>query len=233
MPKKPTGKTGPIRMSNNGIKRELVEFPAQKEQIEQMIAELFVKTMDGHQDDLKPFSNLKMNRQNDVDFLIDTSLGTIELELTEFAPLRQLGITKHIDAPSDYSVGDMTDMAMELILKKSNHYGTTKKILVIYKTQSEFLITYPVIDLLRRRLSPSSINFLKIYFLSPHGNTGASVSLVYPAKPHGFYEHLSDESLAANRLSIGFKKFRRVIQFGGYQISVPSSQIKVNFKVLP
>lgn len=218
MGKKPVGKTGPMAMSSGGAKREFVDFPSEKEKIEELIVNLFLYATQHIEDELKPFSDPIQNQENDIDYSMNCAKGPVFVELTEFAPLGELGLKKHTDAPGQFSVGQMAQAAYNLIMKKSGRYSVENKILIVYKTQEEFFITPPVREMLRRMFEKNGApTFWRVYGLSPHSTTMASIDMIYPNKPHDFFTHLPDDQLAAKVYQVGFQRmvtFKSYAQYG-------------------
>lgn len=193
---KPVGTTGPIRLSREGVSRQLVEFPEGKREREAMIATLFVSNAGRFADPLAPFSQLVQLPEDNLDFSVQTQRGQMYLELAEFAPLSDLGVT-YETAPRHLSIGDLADLLCRRIREKSVKQGRSDCLLVIYKTHARFLVPPPAIELVRRRLQPDRPKFHKVYFLSPHDQTGATVSEVFPGTPHSFFSRRSDAALAS------------------------------------
>ncbi|QGM46671.1 hypothetical protein [Methylocystis heyeri] len=200
-PKKPSGQTGPISLGGNGPRRHLVKFPTDKAKLELMIAELFVNSRVLPNNDLRYFSNLKPNPENDLDFTVDTGLGKKLLELAEFAPLDKFK-TSYDRAPPYLTMSQFCDFYLELINKKSNHQGGRDRLLLTYKTHSAFFVSLPVIEVVRRQLSLSQPKFERVYFLSPHDETDASTWEVFPGRPHAMFEKISTEDMLKMQIEV-------------------------------
>ena len=88
--RKPTGRTGPIKMGPDGVSRQLVQFPKTKAEIELFIAKGFCAGNSGMKPQIKRygrFTELQPQRENSLDFQVETQMGPRWLELAEFAPL--------------------------------------------------------------------------------------------------------------------------------------------------
>lgn len=210
------------------MKREFVDFPSEKEKIEELIVNLFLYATQHINDELKPFSDPVQNKENDIDYSMSCAEGPVFVELTEFAPLGELGLKKHTDAPGRFTVGQIAQAAYNLIMKKSGKYSVQNKILIVYKIQEEFFLPPVVREMLRRMFETNGPpSFWRVYGLSPHSTTMASIDMIYPNKPHDFYTHLSDDHLAGISYQVGFQGMVAFKSYALYGL-LPNS-VKVNF----
>lgn len=196
---KPQGATGAIRIGPEGADWMVIEFPNDKAEREQLIANLFVKGFDGYvasqsEPSLAPFGPPQQNAEDDLDFTIESSQGVKLMELAEFAPLAVHG-PKFSDAPLSIDPKEKADLAYELIHEKSAHQGGTDRFLVLYKTEYGFWLDPLAIERLRRMLAAKPPNFDRVYFVSPHDLENASVSEIFPGKPHHIFGERTDEQL--------------------------------------
>ena len=199
-PRKPTGVTGPFTVRADGIQHEEIRFPATKVEIERMIGKLFVDNAGSIPISLAPFSNLRSNSEDDLDFTVACGDGRDRLlELVEFAPLQELGVS-YEDAPRQMGIQQMAQFVTELIAKKSARQGGVDRLLLIYKTAQQFFISPPVQELVRRMLAEKAPRFDAVYFLSPHDAVHATVFEVWPGKSHEFFRDLTNEKLGTLRL---------------------------------
>ena len=199
-PKKPTGLTGPISIGPGGMVHHPVQFPTKKAEIENMIARLFVACAGRMPIGLAPFSDPIRNAEDDLDFTVTTNDGSRLLELAEFAPLQDLRVG-YSDAPRQMSMQQTAQLALQLIVRKSEHQGGNGRLLLLYKTHAQFFIPPPVQELVRRKLDQEPPAFEAVYFLSPHDNEQASVWEIWPGAPHSFHLKDGDEALANMRLT--------------------------------
>lgn len=197
---KPVGRTGPIQITAEGLQRQLVSFPADKEARERMIADLFVGNVARFDAEIGPLTNLVQNPEDDLDFTVQTGLGPKLLELAEFAPLSDLGV-RYDNAPRQFSkVPELATLYHRLIMNKSAHQGGPDRWLLTYKTHDAFFVPPLVQELERRMLEANPPRFERVYFLSPHDATGATVFTIYPGRPHSFFTEMSNDRLAAMSL---------------------------------
>lgn len=94
--KKPTGKTGPVRVNldNRGEPQgnfERVEFPSGKEEIEEFVVSRFLENGRRIWGTSFPFSDPRRNPQDDFDFSIQLPRESAYLELMEVAPSNATG----------------------------------------------------------------------------------------------------------------------------------------------
>ncbi|MFZ1988536.1 MAG: hypothetical protein WAW96_02080 [Alphaproteobacteria bacterium] len=200
MPKKPTGRTGPLKVGPQKVTRALVRFPNKKSELELMIARIFVdhpcKT-----DSLSPFSGLKQNAEDDLDFSIETSEGRKWLELAEFAPLNEINAS-YASAPKQLSMAEYAKLYYQLIARKSRHQGGVNRLLLTYATHGSFFVSPPVQELVRRWLCREHPRFDRVYFLSPHCETTGTTFEVFPGRPHSMFKDMSDLQLSNLNLKV-------------------------------
>jgi len=194
-PKKPTGRTGPIHFSAGPPRREIIEWPNSKKAIESTIATMFVDHAGRMPIGLAPFSDLRPNDENDLDFTIATNDGDRLLELAEFAPLAELK-AKYESAPKHIPRGQFFELVHDLIMMKSVHQGGAGRLLLLYNTHARLFIDPIAMEAVRRKLNVRKPNFDAIYSLSPKPQGHALVWELWPGQPHPFYERRSDAELA-------------------------------------
>ena len=161
-----------------------------------MIATMFVEHAGRIPIGLAPFSDLRPNDENDLDFTVATNDGDRLLELAEFAPLAELK-AKYESAPKNIPRGQFFDLIHNLIMTKSAHQGGAGRLLLLYHTHARFYIDPIAIEAVRRRLNVENPNFDAIYSLSPSPGGQAMVWELWPGKPHPFHAERSDADLAA------------------------------------
>lgn len=201
---KPQGATGPIRMGPGGVSWEVIEFPGDKAEREQLIANLLIKGFDGYvamqsEPSLAPFGAPVQNVENDIDFKVTTAAGEKLMELVEFAPLDSHG-PKFSDAPKALRPNEKSGLAVKLIEDKSDHQGGENRFLVVYTTEQGFWLDPITIERVRRLLAKSQPNFDRVYYVKPHSLEQASVSELYPGKPHHWFGERTDDQL--DRMSV-------------------------------
>lgn len=197
--RKPQGRTGPLIFGRHALTWQVVNFPAQKDERENLVARLFVEASEKSirresEPSFKLFSNLKQNPENDLDFSVQTAAGPKLMELAEFAPLQSFGPTFAL-APTQLSTGQKVDGALELIRAKSAHQGGKNRILLLYATEHGFELEEVTIELLRRALVNDPPKFDRVYFAQLFNLDLATATEVFPGVPHEWFESLSDDAL--------------------------------------
>jgi len=161
-----------------------------------MIAEMFVHHAGRMPIGLAPFSDLRSNDENDLDFTVATRDGDRLLELAEFAPLAELK-ARYETAPKKIPRAQFFELVHGLIQMKSAHQGAAGRLLLLYNTHDRFFIDPIAIEAIRRKLEADKPPFDAIYSLSPKPGGHALVWEVWPGKPHPFHEGRSDAELAS------------------------------------
>ena len=179
MPKKPTGKVGPFSIGPEGVKLEDIDFPTEKEKIELYVAQQFV--MHPTKEDVEYFlpKTLRQNLQDDLDCSVDTKNGKKYLELMEFAPLRQLG-SRHDDVPTQHNGGEMTDIFIKEVRKKSEKYKNLTDVFLVTYVTERALNLMPYLRPIKSQLNQSQLSLERVYYVSLHGTMGASSLRLYP-----------------------------------------------------
>ena len=199
--KKPQGMSGKFGIGAAGAEWHVIPFPETKAEREWLIAELFISGFKGwvameSEPSLAPFEGLVQNDENDLDFTVETAGGGKLLELVEFAPLDDHGPT-FSHAPKALSPNEKATLAAGLIRMKSEHQGGDGRLLLLYATEHAFKIAPFPVEILRRTLAAQQPNFDRVYYVSLHDLVSASVTEIYPGKPHHYGGDLTDEQLAA------------------------------------
>jgi hypothetical protein len=161
-----------------------------------MIAAMFVDHAGRMPIGLAPFSNLRPNKEDDLDFIITTKKGDRLLELAEFAPLAELK-AKYETAPKHIPRSQFFELVHNLIMAKSAHQGGAGRLLLLYNTHSRFFIDPLAMEAVRRRLNVEKPNFDAIYSLSPKPQDQALVWEIWPGQAHSFHGRRSDADLAS------------------------------------
>jgi len=196
-PLKPKGESGAMKIGPEGAYWDVIPFPHNKAEREQLIASLFVGSFDQYvamesEPSLAPFTELTQNGENDLDFTVQTALGQMLMELAEFAPLAAHGPT-FVHAPKSLHPSEKAARSFELIAKKSEHQGGNNRFLVLYVTEHGFWLDPISIEILRRRLINQAPQFERVYYVGVHDLQTASVSEIFPGAPHHMFgEHADD-----------------------------------------
>jgi hypothetical protein len=202
---KPQGKNGPVQTGPDGVAWVLTELPDNKAEREQLIANLFVKGFEEwvateSKPSLRPFGAPRQNEENDLDFTVSTGLGDMLMELAEFAPLDEHG-PKFESAPKSLAPKEKAELAASLVQKKSIHQGGADRFLILYVTEQGFWLDPFAIEWMRRFLESAPPKFDRVYYISIHTITEASVSEIYPGQPHHWCAGKTDEQLDGMRIS--------------------------------
>jgi hypothetical protein len=201
---KPQGASGPIKLGSGGAEWQVIQFPEVKDERERLIARLFVKGFDSYvamqsEPSLAPFGEPRQNQEDNLDFTVKTAQGDRLMELAEFAPLQKYG-PQFADAPMAIEPMKKAALALELIENKSRHQGGTERFLALYATEQGFWLDPITIERLRRLLIKDPPQFDRVYYVSVHDLDSASVSEIYPGKPHHTFGNFTEEQL--NRMRV-------------------------------
>jgi hypothetical protein len=196
---KPQGVSGAFAIGPEGASFAAIKFPTLKAEREALIASLFVNAFEGwvaneSAPSLKPFNALQQNPENDLDFTVETSLGSKSMELVEFAPLAIHG-PRFVDAPRSVHPKDKAALAFDAICRKSEHQGGDNRFLVTYATEHAFWLDAITIERLRRLLNRKAPKFDRVYYISVHDLGSASVSEIFPGQAHHTFGDFSDEQM--------------------------------------
>jgi len=212
----------------------VIAFPKKQAEREVLVASLFVKAFERwvagqSEPSLAPFGEPVQNDENDLDFTVETALGAMRMELTEFAPLREHG-PRFADAPASLEPSEKAELALELVGMKSAHQGGEGRFLVIYNTEYGFWLDPLTIERMRRVLKDAPPRFERVYYVSIHDLGNGSVSEIYPGTPHHIF---GEADLDDGRVMIPHPaEFRvgRTVSWSGV-IMLGNRRCPVNYKV--
>lgn len=175
MPKKPTGKTGPIQFNKRGLKFHKIKFPETKEEIELFIAERYLKFINS----VKPIvKEIRKNPENDFDFTFVGQSGKERyVELMEIVP--EGG---YIGAGNSYNNLEMAEYIFKKIKEgKSDRYSSDKEVeLLIYPTDFKFHLSDVCLHLLGYFISQSGTKFNSIFYFSLLDESEGHAHLLFP-----------------------------------------------------
>jgi hypothetical protein len=183
-PKKPTGDAGPVLISfgPHEVRAEFQQlaFPPQKEEIEALIIRGFVRAAES----LLPFRvhACTPNKQDDFDFDLATSAGPKSVDLAEVAFLNNQE-PSYKTAPASYRPYDFAQSILDLILRKSAHYGqhpATGLHLLLYITHWAFIPSESTLCLLRFWTFKRAHGFEGVYWYAPITAEEGIPFLIYP-----------------------------------------------------
>ncbi|MBY4870748.1 hypothetical protein K6W76_30345 [Burkholderia anthina] len=168
--KKPRGTSVTLRIGPEGFYREEDQLPAGKAEIEHHFAELFCSDSGGMRPHFKRFGrfdNLCAQEENDIDFKVETDLGTKWLELAEFAPINDVG--RYEEATGVWDGRQMAKLFIDLVKKKNDKGYGSGVILMVYATHDRFWVPPPVVREMPELLKNEHLIFDAVYAVSPHG----------------------------------------------------------------
>jgi len=194
--RKPTGITGPTRVGPDGVEFLQLAFPTTKDEIEQFIVATFgCEPLPGG----LTIRSRHQNRENDLDFSIKTSLGSMFLELMEIAPLENLR-GSYESAPASYRPYDFAQHIYAKAMRKSAHYASNKKpkiVLLLYVTNWTFNLSESVICLLQYWFCTRPHCFEWIFAYHPIDQHNGIRHLLYPTSA-SHWANFDPESLRDN-----------------------------------
>jgi hypothetical protein len=190
MARKPTGITGPVRLTagpagSGTVEFQQLQFPADKAATEKMVAEGFVSAigaMPANSGQALKITDLVQNGENDFDFSLTIEGVASYLELVEAAPLTG----PYEKAPDKYSVYDFAQQVLAKIGDKAARYpkggGGKPLYLLVYVTHWAFLFSDSVIQCLRYWLASLPSPFAGVFLYKPIKVTEGLTWWLYPAE---------------------------------------------------
>lgn len=187
MPTKPTGRMGPIRITNTVSGPQItyrdIQFPKTKEGIEKLVIDNFSKNLSPltrRWFDITAFS--QNVRQNDLDCTVHSARGTWLMDLVEFIPVTSLK-GGHESAPHIYSVGEMADQMLKQIRAKAEKYaGLSAPWLLMYATTWQFSPSDSVLTVVRKSLLAHPPALGRIFYVHMIDPDEGIVSEIYPVE---------------------------------------------------
>jgi hypothetical protein len=184
MPIKPTGRIGPFRVTGgpDGPTGEWakIQFPTQKEEIEQFVLDLFVTEMRrGGATILKATKNA----ENNFDFTLELPGGKVFLDLMEIIYRDVQGLPYEGENIRIESY-KYAEQIRDAVMAKSENYGRagTQPIhLLTYITHWRFHAHEVVIRLVQYMLQEYRPIMENVFFLSPLDDKSASLRVLYPS----------------------------------------------------
>ena len=185
-PKKPTGITGPVYVSFEGVRPTSTfmpfDFPTSKDEVESVVAQGFL-TVAVRQSLLSfAVNRLAKNPTDDYDFTLHTSAGLRYLELLEVAPQPHMS-AGYQNAPSSYRPYEFAQTILESIMAKSCRYDPATASLttvLLYETHWPFAPSAETLALLQYFVFQRSPRFHEIYWYHPIARDDGIVEFVYP-----------------------------------------------------
>lgn len=178
MPKKPSGSLGAAIFSHEGFVWNKIAWPIQKSEIEALIFELFLRSLEDKEAKDLGIIGIRQNQENDLDFDVFTNGPTKHIDLVELTPREQF-IGDYSAVRSVWTVGEEADLICSTVAKKAAHYGELKNtFLIVYVTHWSLVPSETSFNV--ARLQMKAHPFEKIYFVAAHDIDSALVIRLYP-----------------------------------------------------
>jgi hypothetical protein len=202
--RKPTGTTGVVNVSIDatGSRAEFVKtgFPDEKGAIEEQILTGTLRTaramgLNLYQGTADPAKN----DENDFDFTFPTANGKEHIDLVEV----MLSPKGGYDAtPHHFLAGERADGVVELVKKKDNKYGITRRTkvhLLLYTTDWRFHLPDRVLDLAALYCARKQHRLPSIVYYFPMTHEDGFVCVIYPRPPEAIALVAQQEGAWRNR----------------------------------
>lgn len=145
----------------------------------------------------------------------------MQIELAEFAPLSDLR-PRFADVRRTLHPREKAKHAKALIGRKSAHKSGTRRLVVIYIMEHGFWPDPNTVERMRRAFQEPPPRIDRVHWSSNHRLTEASISEIYPGKPH----HLvANAHLDAGRIFIPYPIERRVVTARHLRACTPQFQL--------
>lgn len=185
-PQKPTGTSGPIKLTTGPTGGEAeflpISFPRIKGDIEYFVARGFLNTMRSQGILHTAIESLIRSELDDFDFKAVTSGGLRYIELMEIAPLEHLG-TSYSQAPGSYKPYDFACCIVDKIMRKSDRYASSTDIgiiLLLYVTGWQFKLNETTLKLLKYWTTQNRHCFESIHYYHPVFEESGIAHTIFP-----------------------------------------------------
>lgn len=168
--KTPRGTSVTLQIGPNSVERVEKELPSGKPEIELHYAEMFCTDNQGMRPHFKRFGrfdNLSAQKENDLDFTVETDLGVKWLELAEFAPIKEVG--HYQDSSGFWNGSELAELFKKLVKKKNDKLYGGSVILMVYATHDHFWVPPPIVRMMPSLLRNEGLTLEAVYMVSPHG----------------------------------------------------------------
>lgn len=210
---KPTGKSGYIHSGNNtngGL--ALIEYPKNKEELEDFILERFIQNLDKNKTNTYNLKEKPLrNKENDFDYTLVTHNGLEYLDLMEIVVNKGKGSFN--DASYQRNYGEFTDSLVKNILKKSNKYSGVRfeKHLLVYPTDWRYRCGESIIALVSYYLTQIDHCFKSVYYFALDSNKVGEIKKLAPYnksffKDFDFLKIRNKSSVVFNLEKVAFNK---------------------------
>lgn len=160
-----------------------IELPNSKDEIELEVLNQFITSVSKRQDIPVVFLGAPVqNKENDLDFLVETVKGRRWIELMEVAPL-ETEAGGYESAKSLRNAYDDAKWVFKKLKDKSDKYGDTAKeaILLVYTTEEKFSLGVTATKILKHWAATGDQSFEQIYLFRPGVEDGA-VEIIFPTE---------------------------------------------------
>jgi len=185
MPKKPTGKIGPLVMRNTPAGTsggwETIKFPGPKDEVERFMLDLWISEM---RKAGRSVLSVTKNPEDHFDFTLELPGGTVYMDLAELFYCNKDGIPYEND-DIEIRIYDFAAQTRDTVLKKSQHYGKagdTPIHLLLYITHWRFWPAEPVIRLAQHFLSEAPPITENVFLVLPFDAANGTVRVLYPSR---------------------------------------------------
>ena len=187
--KKPSGDARIIELSSDGTNTYQtninMQFPTNKEKLEKMVVELFLKSW------TSMFSNnppelVEQNEQCDLDFVLKTSTGKYYLELTELVPFK-MGSKGFSSMTNEVDQNVLMENLTTIIKNKSEKYTAINDTidLLVYYTDDLAEFGMVATHWIQIWLNTNKHRFRNVFFFKPMPNIQSGRGmLLYPNPNH-------------------------------------------------
>jgi len=192
-PRKPSGVTGPYKLSGEGVEHNAYQLPPDKEEQEEVLARVFLRCLSASEKASLGILRVELDEayemldENDHDFLIKGDGKNWKVQITELILIDEF-CGNYEDGVREYDVGFLADKFIDRVVGKSQRYGLLdnreedKTILLVFTGDEKFLLSDSTKILINIELRKIKHGFGRVYYMPlMDGETGFP-SLLYPGK---------------------------------------------------
>jgi hypothetical protein len=171
MTKKPSGTSGPVRISiadagEPRIEQLTIQWPTEQKEIERKIFGYFAREFEKVG---AKFLRVVDGGVRDLDFLLTLPGGKTYLELMEVVTPRK-GEIPHQPGQHAHTISNYVDKVFEGVTRKINDYGFRHEYpihLLLYTTHEQYIPSSAAIEMLRIRFNEVRRPFENVFFITP------------------------------------------------------------------
>lgn len=200
--RKPTGKSGVLRVGASKQEFVPIAYGKSKEEIEEFFLNAAMRY--GLGQSLGIVGAPSRNEEHDFDYTIQTGRGVEYVDLMEFAPLGKAG-GSYDRVPETTDAGPFARLVWEEIIGKAKKYGAKPNHavhLLMYTTDFRLHLFREVEDLIAFWAHRSPTVFTSIFYIEPLDQTLARLSTLYPRAKEEFASFDARERALTRRISI-------------------------------